>query len=271
MGDNGDNSSPASDGENNPDKRVSQTPSPERSKGSDKSASRRHNSGSSSSSNESSSSPSKESSSSDSDNDNSGHKSREKRKEAAKVKTTPPGYKTDDYVHLNTEETAVFPKQLKTTDTGSVHFADSHRSGYPFSGAPTPDKSPPSGFSQSVRERENRRGNCLNVAKRGNSGGLSSERGIYQSNISSPKERWGEQTSDQPQEIEFTYSVSALQDGWVVPPQTYHSEKEFHDHFCVPMSQQHQPLLRFIWGKRNTSSHASLLVWLLPHFYSQSF
>ena len=44
-----------------------------------------------------------------------------------------------------------------------------------------------------------------------------------------PKKDGGEQTSDQPQEVEFPHSVSTLQNGGIAPPQTYNSGKGFHD------------------------------------------
>ena len=126
-------------------------------------------------------------------------------------------------------ETPVFSNQLEITDTRSVHFTNSHCCGDSLSTNSTPDKYAPSYISQSVRERKHRAGNCSDVAKRGDSGGLSNERGVYQSNISGSEERRGEQTSDQPQEVEFPHSVSTLQNGGIAPPQTYNSGKGFHD------------------------------------------
>ena len=122
-----------------------------------------------------------------------------------------------------------FSNQLEITDTRSVHFTNSHWCGDSLSTNSTPDKYAPSYISQSVRERKHRAGNCSNVAKRGDSGGLSNEREVYQSNISGSEERRREQTSDQPQEVEFPHSVSTLQNGGIAPPQTYNSGKGFHD------------------------------------------
>ena len=118
---------------------------------------------------------------------------------------------------------------MDITDTRSVYFTNSHWCGDSLSTNPTPDKYAPSYISQSVRERKHRAGHCSNVAKRGDSGGLSNERGVYQSNISGSEERRGEQTSDQPQEVEFPHSVSTLQNGGIAPPQTYNSGKGFYD------------------------------------------
>ena len=69
-----------------------------------------------------------------------------------------------------------FSNQLEITDTRSVHFTNSHWCGDSLSTNSTPDKYAPSYISQSVRERKHRAGNCSNVAKRGDSGGLSNER-----------------------------------------------------------------------------------------------
>ena len=120
---------------------------------------------------------------------------------------------------------------MEITDTRSVHFTNSHWCGDSLSTNPTPDKYTTLIYLTISQRKKtwSRKGNCSNVAKRGDSGGLSNKRGVYQSNISGSEERRGEQTSDQPQEVEFPHSVSTLQNGGIAPPQTYNSGKGFHD------------------------------------------
>ncbi|CAB3996761.1 Hypothetical predicted protein, partial [Paramuricea clavata] len=126
-------------------------------------------------------------------------------------------------------ETPVFPEKLGMSNWGSVYSADSLGGQNTISGNPCSKQTSSSPHSYPVRKGKNQAGSCGNAAEGSVSGGLSTQRGLSQSNIFSTEEGWGEQACAQFERVEFTHRIPALQNGGSAPPQTTCSKQGLHD------------------------------------------
>ena len=167
-------------------------------------------------------------------------------------------------------ETPVFSNQLEIIDTRSVHFTNSHWCGDSLSTNSTPDKCAPSYISQSVRERKHRAGNCSDVAKGAIQVVSPMEGELISPIFLVPKKDGGSRPVINLKRLNSHIVYQHFKMEGLHLLKHIIQEKDFmikidlkDTYFCVPMSQQHQPFLRFIWGGHTVSVH-------LPPFWSSS-
>ena len=137
--------------------------------------------------------------------------------------------------HLNSKtvppicrEITTLPEQLEVTDTRSIYSTSGNWGNNTLPENPLPGTCSSPSISQPTREGNDRKRNRNDVGKGSDSGGLSSERGVYKLSISSPQKRWGKQTCNKPQESKFVCNISTLQNGRVAPVEADPSEGGFH-------------------------------------------
>ena len=99
----------------------------------------------------------------------------------------------------------------------------------PFTIFPHQSRVPPTHTSQPVRKDCHRSGDFGDAPERGNSGGLSYEWGISQFSFPSQEERWGKQTCNQLERVEFLCNIPALQNGGSVFTETFYSDWRLDD------------------------------------------
>lgn len=92
------------------------------------------------------------------------------------------------------------------------------------------------------------------VRERGNSSGLSTTRKVYQSIISGLREGRGADQRSTSRSSWINRSCNSSLNGGAATPQTCNEREGFDDYnrsqsacFCVPMGQQHQPFLGFLF------------------------
>ena len=94
----------------------------------------------------------------------------------------------------------------------------------PFTIFPHQSRVPPTHTSQPVRKDCHRSGDFGDAPERGNSGGLPYEWGISQFSFPSQAERWGKQTCNQLERVEFLCNIPAFQNGGSVFTETFDSD-----------------------------------------------
>ena len=174
----------------------------------------------------------------------------------------PPCIDSNGHGHLNSVQTpsvsraaSTLPKQLETTDSGSVYFGNGGGNSDSFYHFSTSESSPSSDISQPVRKGCHRSRDFGDAPERGNSGGLSYERGISKLSFPCQEERWGNRpvinlkelnsyVSYQHFKMEGLYLLKHL-----VQTGDWMMKIDLKDaYFTVQVSTQHQPLLRFVHG-----------------------
>ena len=92
------------------------------------------------------------------------------------------------------------------------------------------------------------------VRERGNSSGPSIIRKVYHSVISGLREGWGAYQRSTSRSSWISRSCNCSLNGGAITPQTCNEREGFYDYnrsqsdcFCVPMGQQHQPFLGFLF------------------------
>ena len=145
-------------------------------------------------------------------------------------------------------EAPTLPEQLETTDSGSVYFGNDCGNSDSFYQFSTSESCSSSDISQSVRKSCHRPGDIGDAPERGNSGGLSYEWGICKFSFPSQEERWGEQTCNQLERVEFLRNIPALQNGGSVFTETFDSDGGLDD------KNRFERCLLFCASKQTTST-----------------
>ena len=143
----------------------------------------------------------------------------------------PPCINGNGHGHHNSAQTPpvssqapTLPKQLGSTDSRSVYFGNGCGNSDPFYQFSTSESCSSSDISQPVRTSCHRSGDIGDAPERGNSGGLSHEWGISKFSFPSQEERWGKQTCNQLERVEFLRNIPALQNGGSVFTETFDSD-----------------------------------------------
>jgi len=143
----------------------------------------------------------------------------------------PPCINSNGHGHHNSVQTPsvsreapTLPKQLETTDSGSVYFGNGCGNSDPFYHFSTSESRSSSDISQPVRKGCHRSRDFGDAPERGNSGGLSYERGISKFSFPRQEERWGEQTCDQLERVKFVCNLPTFQNGGSVFTEKFSSE-----------------------------------------------
>ena len=145
-------------------------------------------------------------------------------------------------------EAPTLPEQLETTDSGSVYFGNDCGNSDSFYQFSTSESCSSSDISQSVRKSCHSPGDIGDAPERGNSGGLSYEWGIFKFSFPSQEERWGEQTCNQLERVEFLRNIPALQNGGSVFTETFDSDGGLDD------KNRFERCLLFCASKQTTST-----------------
>ena len=148
-------------------------------------------------------------------------------------------------------------EQLETTDSRSVYFGNDCGNSDSFYQFSTSESCSSSDISQSVRKSCHRPGDIGDAPERGNSGGLSYEWGISKFSFPSQEERWGEQTCNQLERVEFLRNIPALQNGGSVFTETFDSDGGLDDKnlsercllFCASKQTTSTPLAFHAQGR----------------------
>ena len=141
-----------------------------------------------------------------------------------------------------------FLSNWKLLTRRSVYFGNDCGNSDSFYQFSTSESCSSSDISQSVRKSCHRPGDIGDAPERGNSGGLSYEWGISKFSFPSQEERWGEQTCNQLERVEFLRNIPALQNGGSVFTETFDSDGGLDD------KNRSERCLLFCASKQTTST-----------------
>ena len=174
----------------------------------------------------------------------------------------PPCIDSNGHGHFNSvltpsvsREASTLPKQLETTDSGSVYFGNCGGNSDSFHRFSTSESSPSSDISQAVRKGCHRSRDFRDAPERGHSGGLSYERGISKLDFPCQEERWGNRPVINLKELNsyVTYQHFKMEGLYLlkhlVQTGDWMIKIDLKDaYFTVPVSNQHQTHWRFMHG-----------------------